>query len=126
MSARDVAALASCVIPTIVLVLTLYGPWRRHLIPILQGSSALAAEILALTARHHSLAQVIAVVGFMIALVGLVAVLCRERWIARRVRRLVRWENFERDFHAYVDSASKRHEASDAGSSRRLHRRPRA
>lgn len=103
MSALDIVACASPLLPAATLAVTLYGPWHATIVPPLQFFTLVGETVLA-AAAHHTVAQAIAAGGFLIALMGLAAIVLRDRWIEHRARTIIDWERFERAFASYLAS----------------------
>lgn len=110
MSPREIVALCSPLVPLALLVATLYGPWCVQIFGPAQFV-AQASEVTLAAICHRALPEIAAGSGFLIASAGLLAVICYDRWVGWRARTLLRWEDFERDFHAYArDAAARRHD----------------
>ena len=109
MSALDIAACASPILPALMLAVTLYGPWYATAMPPLQFATLIGEAILAAIA-HHAVAQAIATAGFLLAFAGLVAIVLRDRWIEHRAKTLLNWTRFEQSFASYLkDHRADRH-----------------
>ena len=106
MSALDIVACASPIVPAVMLAFTLYGPWYSTAMPPLQfatlpGEAALAA------ATHQAVAQLIAVGGFLVAVAGLAAIVLRDRWVEHRASKILVWEGFEDAFASYANDLER-------------------
>jgi len=101
MSVLELVACGSPLAPALVLALTLYAPWHSRLMPTLQLALAAATAAL-VVAVPDPIAEALASAAFALALAGLAAIALRDRWIARRVRALLDWEQFEQAFASYV------------------------
>ncbi|HTU78582.1 MAG TPA: hypothetical protein VMF09_07465 [Solirubrobacteraceae bacterium] len=102
MSALDIAACASPLVPAGMLAVTLYGPWYSTIMPPLQFATLIGEAILAATA-HHAAGQAIAAAGFVVAAAGLATIVLRDRWIEHRASKILDWERFEQDLASYTD-----------------------
>lgn len=100
MSALDIVACASPLVPAGMLAVTLYGPWYSTAMPPLQFATLPGEATLAATS-HHGVPQLTAVGGFLLAFAGLAAIVLRDRWIEHRVSRLVDWKDFEEALASY-------------------------
>lgn len=107
MSALDIAACASPIVPAVMLALTLYGPWYSKMMRPLQFAMLPAEASLAATTKHM-VPLLLAVGGFLIAFLGLAALVLRDRWIEHRVSRIFDWEAFEEALASYSAQRSGR------------------
>jgi len=103
MSPLEIVACASPIVPAVLLVLTLYGPWYATFVPPLQFAVMVGEAVLAIAARHAA-PQVVAAAGFVVAFAGLVALVLRDRWIEHRAKTLIDWERFEQERASYDGS----------------------
>ena len=102
MSALDIAACASPLVPAGMLAVTLYGPWYSTVMPPLQFATLVGEATLAATA-HHAAGQATAATGFVVAIIGLAAIVLRDRWIEHRANKILDWEGFEQALASYTD-----------------------
>lgn len=102
MSALDIAACASPLVPAATLAVTLYGLWYSTVMPPLQFVVVVGEAILAATA-HHTAPQAIAAGGFVVAIVGLAAIVLRDRWLEHRASKILDWDRFEQALASYID-----------------------
>jgi hypothetical protein len=103
MSPLDLAACISPLVPAAMLPLTLYGPWYATFMPPLQFATLVGEAALA-AASHHTIPQVIAAAGFLLAAAGLAAIVLRDRWIEHRMKTLIDWRRFEQELASYADA----------------------
>lgn len=102
MSALDIVACASPLVPAAMLAVTLYGPWYSTVMPPLQFAAVVGEAILAAIA-HHTVPQAITAAGFVLATVGLAAIALRDRWIEHRASKILDWDHFEQALASYID-----------------------
>jgi ADP-ribosylglycohydrolase len=103
MSALDIVACASPIVPAVMLAVTLYGPWYSVAMPPLQFAALVGEAVLA-TAATHAVAEAIAAAGFAIAIAGLAGIVLRDRWIEHRASKILDWERFEEALASYTGS----------------------
>jgi len=104
MSALEIIACASPLLPALMLGLTLYGPWHATFMPPLQFATLVGEGAVAAVA-HHTVPQAIAAAGFLIAAAGLAAIVLRDRWIEHRMKTLIDWKRFEQQLASYTDAS---------------------
>jgi hypothetical protein len=98
------------------LAATLYGPWYSTAMPPLQFAALVGEAVLAIAA-HHTLPQAIAATGFLLAFVGLAAIVLRDRWIEHRASKILDWEHFEEALASYTGGPHADARGNDSQSS---------
>jgi len=101
MSALDIVACASPIVPVVMLAFTLYGPWYSTAMPPLQFAMLPTEAALAAT-THQTVPQLVAVGGFVVAFAGLAAIVLRDRWVEHRASKILDWEDFEEALASYA------------------------
>lgn len=99
----EMIACASPAVPGLLLVLTLYGRWYATIVPPLQFAVMVSEAMLAVAA-HHTVAQVIAAGGFIVAFAGLLALVLCDRWVKHRTKTLIDWDRFEQALASYINT----------------------
>jgi hypothetical protein len=106
-SAREIVAVASPLLPGGLLALTLFARVRVDVLAPMQFF-LLAAEAALAASTHRTIALGLASLGFVLAFAGLLAVVLHDRWLAFRSARRIDWTRFESELDAYVHKRQER------------------